>query len=164
MENASKALIIAGAILLSILIITLGLNVYRQAKDSTGSANLDAQEISTHNSQFDTTYSPGTIKGSQVLSLITTVQQNNEKYDDRKVSISVSGKSDVDPDQITIDFEEEELIATNTNGNDTNTSGDNADYSALRKAIKSSSTYDLSYDYGSGGLLGAVYLKVHSNN
>ena len=33
MENASKALIIAGAILLAILIISLGLIVYNQAKE-----------------------------------------------------------------------------------------------------------------------------------
>ena len=33
MENASKALIIAGAILLSILLISLGLIVYNQAKE-----------------------------------------------------------------------------------------------------------------------------------
>ena len=34
MENASKALIIAGAILLSILIITIGLYVYSNAKST----------------------------------------------------------------------------------------------------------------------------------
>ena len=33
MENASKALIIAGAILLSILIIGMGMFIYNQAQD-----------------------------------------------------------------------------------------------------------------------------------
>ena len=37
MENASKALIIAGAILLSILIISLGIMVYSNAKNTYGS-------------------------------------------------------------------------------------------------------------------------------
>lgn len=40
MENASKALIIAGAILLSVLIISLGIMVYNNAKNTVGSANL----------------------------------------------------------------------------------------------------------------------------
>ena len=52
MENASKALIIAGAILLSILIITLGLGVYNNASSSMKNASLDPQELQAHNSQF----------------------------------------------------------------------------------------------------------------
>ena len=35
MENASKALIIAGAILLAILLISLGIMVFTQAQDVT---------------------------------------------------------------------------------------------------------------------------------
>ena len=35
MENASKALIIAGAILLSILLISLGIMIFTQAQDAT---------------------------------------------------------------------------------------------------------------------------------
>ena len=53
MENASKALIIAGAILLSILIISLGIMVYNNAKNTVGSANLNKQEIQTFNSQWE---------------------------------------------------------------------------------------------------------------
>ena len=53
MENASKALIIAGAILLSILIISLGIMVYNNAKNTVGSASLDKQEIQTFNSDFE---------------------------------------------------------------------------------------------------------------
>ena len=41
MENASKALIIAGAILLSILIIGLGMYIYQQANSATSGTNLD---------------------------------------------------------------------------------------------------------------------------
>ena len=40
MENASKALIIAGAILLSILIISLGIMVFQNAKSTVGSADM----------------------------------------------------------------------------------------------------------------------------
>lgn len=46
MENASKALIIAGAILLSILIIGLGMFIYQQASGAMGNANLDHKNTS----------------------------------------------------------------------------------------------------------------------
>ena len=39
MENASKALIIAGAILISILIIGLGVFIYQQAQSTVSKAN-----------------------------------------------------------------------------------------------------------------------------
>ncbi len=52
MENASKALIIAGAILLSILIISLGILVYNNAKGAVEDANLSDQEIASYNSKF----------------------------------------------------------------------------------------------------------------
>ena len=53
MENASKALIIAGAILLSILIVSLGIMVYNNAKSTVNSANLDSQTIQSFNSQWE---------------------------------------------------------------------------------------------------------------
>lgn len=53
MENASKALIIAGAILLSILIIALGVFVFNQAKSAVGNTGLSDQEVAAFNSKFD---------------------------------------------------------------------------------------------------------------
>ena len=47
MENASKALIIAGAILLSILIIGLGMFIYRQAAGVMNNTGLDELEVET---------------------------------------------------------------------------------------------------------------------
>ena len=44
MENASKALIIAGAIILSILIIALGMYIYQQASGAAQGTNLDPQK------------------------------------------------------------------------------------------------------------------------
>ena len=52
MENASKALIIAGAILLPILLISLGIMVYTNAKGSIGDANLNSEEIQTFNTKI----------------------------------------------------------------------------------------------------------------
>ena len=53
MENASKALIIAGAILLSILIISLGIVVVTNARSTIDKANVDQTEAETFNSKFE---------------------------------------------------------------------------------------------------------------
>lgn len=96
MENASKALIIAGAILLSILIIGLGMAVYNNASSTTGKSDLSSQEISAHNSTFEAY--EGRVKGQQVKTLLNSINKNNVEYEDRV--ISVSGK-DVEYDEKT---------------------------------------------------------------
>ena len=77
MENASKALIIAGAILIAILLITIGIVLVNSGKDitETGATQVASQNIQAFNSQF--TQYEGTIKGSQVKSLIEQVRANN---------------------------------------------------------------------------------------
>ena len=52
MENASKALIIAGAILLAILLITLGILVYNQAAGVINSNAMSDVEIQQFNQKF----------------------------------------------------------------------------------------------------------------
>ena len=75
MENASKALIIAGAILLAILLISLGIFVFTQAQDTLGSINLDEQEVLAFNNKF-LAYE-GNIRGSQLKQLFNLVDSNN---------------------------------------------------------------------------------------
>ena len=53
MENASKALIIAGAILLSILIISLGIMVYNNSKNAANGGNIDKTQIQAFNSEWE---------------------------------------------------------------------------------------------------------------
>ena len=76
MENASKALIIAGAILLSILIISLGIMIFTQAKDSVGSNNLDKTKIAAFNSEWET-YAGKNKSASEVRSMISAVNASN---------------------------------------------------------------------------------------
>ena len=52
MENASKALIIAGAILLAILLISLGIIIFSQAQDTINNSGMSQAELQTYNSQF----------------------------------------------------------------------------------------------------------------
>ena len=77
MENASKALIIAGAILISILIVGLGVIIYNNvsgiASDTSG---IDQQAVSSHNSPIESYFSDHT-SGSNVRALLTQVQANN---------------------------------------------------------------------------------------
>ena len=77
MENASKALLIAGAILIVILIITLGMAVYNNATSSVNQANLSEQEIQAWNSRF-TSYQGDHVSGANVNSLIQTAISVNQ--------------------------------------------------------------------------------------
>ena len=79
MENASKALIIAGAILLAILIISLGIMIYRQASGVVDSNAMDEVAVSSFNQKFQQ-YEGENIRGTNVNALINTVIQNNLTY------------------------------------------------------------------------------------
>ena len=75
MENASKALIIAGAILLAILLISLGIMIFTQAQDTVSGSGMTEAEVTAFNQKF--TKYEGTFKGSMVKSLIQEVNANN---------------------------------------------------------------------------------------
>lgn len=95
MENASKALIIAGAILLSILIISLGILIFSQAQDTINSVNMSEQEVMAFNNKF-TPYEGDNVRGSQVNALVQAVVSNNqsahENGEDRTKGITITGE------------------------------------------------------------------------
>ena len=95
MENASKALIIAGAILLAILIISLGILIYNQASSVVQSNAMSQVEIQQFNQQF-TQYEGPSVKGSTVRALYQAVLANNvsQDSDSKKVSITNSATAD----------------------------------------------------------------------
>ena len=67
MENATKALLIAAAVLVAILIISLGLVVYNMAAESVNNnSSLSAQEIQAFNDQF-TQYEGDNVRGTRVI-------------------------------------------------------------------------------------------------
>ena len=83
MENASKALIIAGAILLSILIIALGIFIFQKASGAMDTKQLDQMAIQTHNNQFS--QYEGTKTGSEIKGLIGNIISNaNEHVGDKE--------------------------------------------------------------------------------
>lgn len=75
MENASKALIIAGAILLAILIISLGIMILNQAQDTINGSGMSKAEIQAFNAQF--TKYEGTRRGSEIRNLVQEVVASN---------------------------------------------------------------------------------------
>ena len=90
MENASKALIIAGAILLAILIITLGIMVYRQAAGVVDSNAMDEVAVSSFNEKF-TQYEGENVRGANVKALISSIAQNNlSNSDDTSKQITLN--------------------------------------------------------------------------
>ena len=93
MENASKALIIAGAILLAILLISLGIMIYTQASGVVNTNAMSEVEISTFNKKF-TQYGSSNVRGSQITALIDAIIQNNLSNsgdESRKVGLVQSG-------------------------------------------------------------------------
>lgn len=144
MENASKALIIAGAILLSIAIIGIGMFVYQSVSGTIqDAADMSEQEISAYNQDF-TTYE-GSARGSAAKSLCQVVRNHNLNAadDSEKVAIYL--------DQATEDpFEAgSDLTATTTTAiND------------VRNALQSGKTYDVTFGFDpSTGLVTAVFIN-----
>ena len=80
MENASKALLIAGAILLCILIIAIGMFIYNSAQSTITDSltSLSTQEIEAFNNQF-ITYQ-GIQKGTNVKMLLRKLIANVNIY------------------------------------------------------------------------------------
>ena len=76
MENASKALIIAGAILLAIIIISLGLMVVNNARNQIGGANLSKQEIEAFNAQWES-YVGKSKSAAEVRSMVSAMIASN---------------------------------------------------------------------------------------
>lgn len=76
MENATKALLIAAAVLVAILIISLGLVVYNMASETIDSVNFSGQEVTAFNDKFEH-YEGVKVKGSEVNAMLKTVLNSN---------------------------------------------------------------------------------------
>ena len=88
MENASKALIIAGAILLAILLISLGIMIYNQAQDTVSGSGMDQAAVTSFNNQF--LKYEGNIKGTMVKAMIQEVLAvNAESGNNDSISVQV---------------------------------------------------------------------------
>ncbi len=94
MENASKALIIAGAILLAILLISLGILIFSQAQDVVQNNGMTQAEITAFNAKW--TKYEGSQKGSVVKTMIQEVMASNADSNNANRQILVLPDGGVD--------------------------------------------------------------------
>lgn len=143
MENASKALIIAGAILISIMIVSLGVLIFNQiggaAKEA---ANMDEQEIANFNSKI-TPYVGKNISGSQINALIQLI-----------ISIDNSAVNSGETEKVVTISYPLETGGTNT----ISVSGNSVTGTDKAKRVRTGSGvyYTVSAEYASNGLISKI--------
>ena len=100
MENASKALIIAGAILLSILLISLGIFIFTNASDQVKKGNLDEEQVETFNAQF--IQYEGKQRGTGVKQLLNKAIASNANADniDAGAKVTLNGEESISTSQV----------------------------------------------------------------
>ena len=143
MENASKALIIAGAILLSIAIIGVGMFVFNAVSGTIqDSVNMSDQEVTAYNQDF-VTYE-GLKRGNLVRALCDAVRSHNisDGANDPSRLIVLAKDENVDEDDLT-------FPAPTEAGTEGTTTGQ---INAIKREVLSGKTYDVSllYDPDSG--------------
>lgn len=136
MENASKALIIAGAILLAILIISLGIMILGKAQDTINGSGMTQAEVQAFNEKF--TKYEGKQRGSSVRSLIQEVVSNNGTQENID-----SGR----------------LVAVQ--GNSTNAAGISVSNTKVSGTsnIKNTATYTISFEYAANGCVNKITIE-----
>lgn len=145
MENASKALIIAGAILLSIAIIGIGMYVYNMASSTVNQANMSAQEIEAYNAEFHK-YG-GTQNGSIVKTLLDKVIAHNTSNsgDTSRIIVVVRGELDGG------------TIERGDAANDSDASA--ATIRAIKKTILAGRKYKVTFRYTTSGYIKAIAIS-----
>ena len=132
MENASKALIIAGSILVSIVIISLGVMIVSNVTGLVQSqSDMSGQEVTAFNSQF-LSYE-GTQKGSNARTLYNLIRSHNNTHTDDtslQVVLTLNDNGDLDPN-------------TDYPAND----GDSVEMPA--NTLKAGNTYSVTFGYDS---------------
>ncbi len=83
MENASKALMIAGGVLVAIMVLSLAIfgyskiRHYQEEKD----ASKKLEQVVEYNKKFDS-YNKGVVTGYEIISLTNLAQDTNERYEE----------------------------------------------------------------------------------
>ena len=142
MENASKALLIAGAVLIVILLIGIGMLIYSKSTGivDTAASTMNTQEVQMFNSQF-TAYE-GEQDVSSVKSLIQAIIANNATHEgdtNKVVKIILTNKGGVS--------------GSTWSGS---TPSEISNY--IIQKLNSGSTYKVTFEYESNGYVDEVNL------
>ena len=146
MENASKALIIAGAILLSILIIAIGIYIFNSAQGTIDSSleSMSSQEVDAFNSQF-TSYQGDEQSGSNVKSLMTKLAANYGSYKDEPSKVP------------TVEFGTEKAEYTEV-ASDNDTTYTSA-ISTIRNSLVNKHEYKVTMEFGAKGIISQITIE-----
>ena len=163
MENATKGLMIAGAILIAIVLIGIGVFLVGQAQGWLGNAGSQFSDMDK--SQFNNPFLSyeGTKMGADIKSLLTTINTNNMTYgptgqdvDQKLIRVTMSVASGATmPNGVP-------PSAVGTGVMDGNSGvTDSTDLVAIRSAINTGKSYKVSMWYASDtGLIHAINIEV----
>lgn len=152
MENASKALIIAGAILLSILIIAIGMFVYNSAQSTINDSlsQMSTSEKNAFNSAF--TGYQGNQTGSQVKSLLGDLITNSATYAEETgkiVNFKITGIKAGDNNK--------ESNATRPNPGEVTNNYVNT-LNSIKNSIENKHTYWVVVNQGTAGIVDEIFV------
>ena len=156
MENASKALIIAGAILLSILIIAIGMFIYTSSQSTINDSltQMNTQEIEAFNGQF--TIYGGAQTGAKLKSMIGTAIANANTYKEEYAklpSITIDKCSNANAAGCN-------ALQPNGSGGDSKNLNDYINQLAyIRNHLENKHTYTVDFQYSSNGVLTKIEIK-----
>ena len=109
MENSVKAILMAGAVIIVLVMITLVLNMFLSGSEiiDDGTTRVDAATIAYHNSQFSK-FEKENLTYSNVISLVGKITENNQRQTDGNYVVDVEVK------KYRKDAYEETYTSTNT--------------------------------------------------
>lgn len=141
MENASKALLIAGAILIAIVLISLGVMILGQGSDLVKNNNMSEVEITAYNNQFEQYIGPS-VRGNVVNQLVAKVNQHNAtNKDDKSKTVTITTAA-IDNNTATTVFNPEKAGGT-----------------TYQTKYQSGQSYKVVAQKSSGGLITRIYIN-----
>lgn len=113
MENASKALIIAGGVLIALIIITMFLIMYNRISNiqKEQEEQTKIEQLATFNAEYEA-YDKKLMYGVDVITLINKVAENNKKYEgnaDYQITLTLDGTIMTSSDSLLNDSKEKYL-------------------------------------------------------
>jgi len=96
MENASKALLIAGSMLITIVVVTLIVTVWNNMRElpKTQEQIQEAKELAVFNKKYES-YAKNGIKGSDVMTVINMADSHNAKNSENKIDVKIKIKEEI---------------------------------------------------------------------
>lgn len=115
MENASKALLIAGGILIAIIVLTMFIMMFNRISNiqKEQEEQIRIEQVVAFNNEFEA-YNKKVMYGTDVITLINKVAENNKKYsmnNDYKITVVLEGETIYNSNDL-IGTEKEKYIYT----------------------------------------------------